>query len=260
MLETVDLNRKLSKAQYKQRLPALQTRLHLLQRACWEHQLASIVLFEGWKAAGKGAMINKLTERLEPRAFTLHAIREPRTYELPLPWLWRFWQRLPRYGEMAIFDRSWYRRVLAERVAGLTPEHQVQAAYRDITTFARALAEDRYVLVKLFLHIDRSEQKKRLKALERDPRNRWRVQEDDWEEHRRYDEHRIAAEEMLARTESEHGPWTLIEATDRRWARVRMFEAVLARLEAGLQQRGLPLPDYPTPEAADAAFDSDLDA
>lgn len=258
MLETLDLGVKLPKAEYKRRLPELQSRLHRLQRACWEAGLASVVVFEGWRSAGKGSAIGKLTERLEPRAFSLHAVREPRTYELRLPWLWRFWQRLPRYGEIGIFDRSWYRRVLVERVRGDIPEEQVLIAYRDIAAFARALAEDRYVLVKLFLHIDRDEQKKRLRKLARDPLESWRVREEDWEQNRQYDRYLAATEEMLARTETEWGPWAIVAAGDRRWARVKVLETVITRLEGGLRARDLPLPDFEA-DAADLAFDEDLD-
>ncbi len=237
MLEKLDLGLALTKEEYQKRMPPLQRRLHRLQRECAEVQLASAVIFEGWDAAGKGTSIRKLTQRLEPRAFKLHSITPPRTFEKHLPWLWRFWAKIPNWGEMAIFDRSWYGRVLVERVEKLTSEPEWRRAYADINSFERALAEDRYVLVKFFLHIDKKTQKKRFKKLESDPLTRWQVQEEDWRHHRTYGEYLIAIEEMLERTETEWAPWTVVEARDRRWMRVKIFEALAARLEEALAVR-----------------------
>ena len=180
MLEKVDLTRAISKEEYKTRLPALQASLYDLQLRTSEAGLPSVIVFEGWEAAGKGTCINVLTSRLEPRAFKLHVIQEPRTHELHMPWLYRFWQRIPNYGHMAIFDRSWYRRVLDERVEKITPASEWQKAYRDITDFERTLADDGYAMVKLFFHIGKKEQKQRFKKLESHPLTRWQVQQADW--------------------------------------------------------------------------------
>jgi polyphosphate kinase 2 (PPK2 family) len=242
MLEKVDLTKALPKQVYKEQLPALRDRLSDLQKACWDAKLPSVILFEGWDAAGKGTSINLLTQRLDPRGFKLHAIQAPRTYEMHMPWLWRFWLKLPNTGEMAIFDRSWYGRVLVERVEGLTPEDAWRTAYRDIADFERTLADDGTVIIKFFLHISKKEQKRRFKKLEKDPLEAWHVQPEDWEHHRKYDEYGVAIEEMLERTETEWGPWTIVEATDRYWARVRIFETIIRRLEDALQKRGAPLP------------------
>ncbi len=258
MLEKIDLSKKLPKSEYKARLPVLQARLHQLQHTCWDAKLATVVVFEGWDAAGKGSSIGKLTERLEPRRFELHAIRGPRTYETQMPWLWRFWHLIPNHGEMAIFDRSWYGRVLVERIEGLVPEQAWRRSFRDINRFERALADDRYQLVKLFLHIDKKEQKKRLKALEGDPLTRWKVEPEDWEHYRRWDDYLLAIEETLERTETEWGPWTIVEATDRRWARVKIFETLIGRIEERLEAEGVPLPD-PWPERPPENNDDQVD-
>ena len=134
MLEKVDLTKKLKKKTYKKQKKKLRRRLYDLQKACWDAGIPTLIIFEGWDAAGKGHIDHILTQRLDPRGFTLHPIQGPRTYEQHMPWLWRFWRRLPNYGEMAIFDRSWYGRVLVERVEGLTPEDEWRKAYRDIVT------------------------------------------------------------------------------------------------------------------------------
>jgi polyphosphate kinase 2 (PPK2 family) len=245
MLEQIDLTKKLSKQEYKARLPYLRNRLYDLQKACWDAGVPSVILFEGWDAAGKGTSVRALTRRLEPRGFKLHPIQAPRTYETHMPWLWRFWLKLPNYGEMAIFDRSWYGRVLVERVEGLTPERKWRKGYRDIVNFERAIADDGYAIIKFWLHISKEEQKKRFKMLEKDPLTAWHVQPEDWDHHRKYDEYFLAVEEMLERTETEWGPWTIVEATDRRWSRTKMFQTIINSLEEALRERDLPLPEPP---------------
>jgi polyphosphate kinase 2 (PPK2 family) len=241
MLEKVDLTRSLTKKTYNQRLPERQVRLYDLQKACWDAGIASVILFEGWDAAGKGTTINLLTRRLDPRGFKLYPIQAPRTHELHMPWLWRFWLKLPNYGEMAIFDRSWYGRVLVERMEGFTPPEIWSKAYRDIHEFERMIADDGYILVKYFMHISKKEQAARFHKLEKDPLENWHVQPEDWEHHRRYDEYVIA----IARTDTEWGPWTIVESTDRRWARMKVLDTLIFRLERALIERGKPLPPAP---------------
>ena len=153
MLEKVDLAKKLSKKEYKARLPYLRRRLYDLQKTCWDELIPSVILFEGWDAAGKGTSINLLTQRLDPRGFKLCAIQAARTFETHMPWLWRFWLKLPNYGEMAIFDRSWYGRVLVERVEDFAEKHEWQRAYNEINEFEHMLVDDGMKLVKIFLHI-----------------------------------------------------------------------------------------------------------
>ena len=257
MLEALDLTLELPKAEYKQRLPELQIRLHRLQRACWEARLATVIVFEGWDAAGKGTAISKLTQRLEPRGFSLHAIREPRTFETHLPWLWRHWIKVPNWGEIAIFDRSWYGRVLVQRVEGTTPEVRWRRAYSDIVSFERTLADDRYRIIKFFLHISKEEQASRFRSLEADPRTAWHVEPEDWEHHENYDDYLLAVEEMLERTETEWGPWTLVEATDRHWVRIKIFETLIAAMEEHLEDFGFELPP-PVSSAATDEEDDDL--
>jgi polyphosphate kinase 2 (PPK2 family) len=243
MLEKIDLTRKLPKEEYKALIPRLQRRLYDLEKACWDAKMPSMILFEGWDAAGKGTSINLLTSRLDPRGFKLYPIQAARTFETHLPWLWRFWLKIPNYGEMAIFDRSWYGRVLVERVEGLTPVREWRKGYRDIVGFEHTLADDGCVIIKFFLHISKQEQKRRFKKLEKNPLKSWHVQAEDWEHHRKYNEYLVASEEMLERTDTEWGPWTIVEATDRRWARVKIFETIIRRLEEALTERGFELPE-----------------
>lgn len=247
MLEKVNLKRKISKQEYKALMPQLQQQLYNLQKACWDAQIPSVILFEGWDAAGKGTSINVLTSRLDPRGFKLYAIQAPRTFETHLPWLWRFWQKLPNYGQMAIFDRSWYGRVLVERVDGLVPEDGWRKGYRDITDFERTIADDGCVVIKFFLHIRKKEQKRRFKKLEESPLTSWHVLAEDWEHHRQYDQYLEALQDMLEWTDTEWGPWTIVEATDRRWTRIKIFRTITQRLVEALKERGIELPE---PEAS----------
>jgi AMP-polyphosphate phosphotransferase len=234
MLEQINLKRKLPKKDYKASLPNLQRRLYDLEKACWDQKIPSIVIFSGWDAAGKGSAISALTERLDPRGFKLYKTQAPRTYEKQYPWLWRYWLQLPSYGEMGIFDLSWYQRVLTERVEKLTPKKAWQRAYRDIVEFERMVSDDGSVIVKLWMHINKKEQKKRFKALEQDPLESWRVTKTDWQRHEKYSDYLLAAEEMFERTDTEWGPWSIVEAHDRYYARRKIFATLIAALEQRL--------------------------
>lgn len=234
MLEKIDLNKKISKKEYKKIFPRLRMKLYALQKASWDAGIPVIILFEGWDAAGKGTSIQNLTAKLDPRGFKLYPIRAARTYESRRPWLWRFWLKIPGKGEWAIFDRSWYGRVLVERVEQLIPENKWRLGFRDIVDFERTLADDGYLIVKFFLHISREEQRRRFEKLSNDPLNAWHVQPEDWEHHRQYDDWLLAYEEMFERTDTEWGPWTIVEATNRRYTRVKIFKALIAALEERL--------------------------
>ncbi len=231
MLEKIDLSKKVSKAEYKKQLPRLRNRLYALQKASWDEKIPVIILFEGWDAAGKGTSIQTLTSRLDPRGFKLYPIREARTFEKSRPWLWRFWLKIPGHGEWAIFDRSWYGRVLVERVEEITPEREWRRGYRDIVDFERTLADTGYLIIKFFLHITKEEQKRRFKKLIKDPLTAWHVQAEDWEHHNKFEKYLLAAEEMLERTDTEWGPWTIVEATDRRFTRMKILRTIVAALE-----------------------------
>jgi polyphosphate kinase 2 (PPK2 family) len=239
MLEKIDFSKKLKNKEWKQLRPVLQQRLYDLQTATFEQGMPVIVLFEGWDAAGKGTSIGLLTQRLDPRGFKVWPIRAARTYEKNHPWLWRYWLKLPNHGEIAIFDRSWYGRVLVERVEGLISEEEWQEAYRDIVDFEQMLAEDGHVIVKFWLHINKEEQKRRFKMLEKDPLESWHVQPEDWEHHKKYDEYLRAAEEMFERTETEWGPWTIVEAADQNYTLWKVLSTLADALERGLRARGV---------------------
>lgn len=241
MLENVNLQRKLSKEEYQQALPALQRRLYDLEKACWDHGIPSALIFEGWEAAGKGGSISALTQRLDPRGFKLYTITEPRTHETVYPWLRRFWLRSPNKGEMVIMDHSWYFHVLDERIDKTVSAAECRKAFIDIVEFERMLAADGCVFVKFWFHISKQEQKRRFQAIEKDPFESWQVTAKDWKRHEQYDEYLDAAEQMLEMTESGFAPWTIIEATSKWWARKKVFDVAISALENALGDKAPPV-------------------
>jgi polyphosphate kinase 2 (PPK2 family) len=245
MFEAVDLSKKIAKAEYKELVPQLQHRLWELQRACWEAAIPSIWVFEGWDASGKGPCIRKLTARLEPRGFELHHVTdEPRTHELDLPWMWRFWLQIPRRGQIGIFDRSWNRRALVARVGNPDDELNWRRMLRDIGDFERMLSDDGYVLVKFFLHISSKEQLKRYEIWKKDPADSWKSLEGGWQKPTHYEDHLVASEDLLQHTELLKSPWTIVPATDHRWAFVQVLETLIDRLQTALVDRGVTPPAH----------------
>jgi polyphosphate kinase 2 (PPK2 family) len=234
MLENINLKKKLPREEYKRILPTLQSRLYDLEKACWDQGVPTVLVFEGWDSAGKGTTISAVTQRLDPRGFKLYPITAPRTSEMQHPWLWRFWLKVPNRGEMVIFDHSWYGRLLEERVENIVPEKAWRQAYRDIVEFERMLADDGATILKFFLHISKKEQKERFQAIEKDPLEAWRVTDADWARHKKYDEYRVAIEDMLELTESEFAPWTIVEGTSKWYARQKVFETLIAGIEMRL--------------------------
>jgi polyphosphate kinase 2 (PPK2 family) len=234
MLEKVDLTKKVNKDQYKALVTGLYDRLYTVQKLSWDRGIPVVIIFEGWDAAGKGTSIQALTEPLDPRGFKLYPIRAARTYEKNHPWLWRFWLKLPARGEWAIFDRSWYGRVLVERMEGLVPDEEWRRAYRDIVDFERTIADDGHLIIKYFLHISKDEQKSRFEKLIKDPLMAWHVEPEDWDHHKKYAQWALAYEEMFERTDTEWGSWTIVEATNRYHTRIKIFQTIINALEKKL--------------------------
>jgi polyphosphate kinase 2 (PPK2 family) len=234
MLDTVDLALALSKEEYKQKAPLLREKLRRLQYECKDAEVPIIIVFEGWDASGKGKIISRLLRRIDPRGFKVYPARAPTTEEEAKPFLWRYWVRLPQDGEIALFDRSWYGRVLIERVAKTVPKKVWRRAFEEISQFERQLAADGAVIVKFFLHISRKEQRRRLKKLEKDRFERWRVTKWDWKHHKDYDRYVRAIEEVVARTDAPYAPWTIVEATDRRHAEIKVLDALVKAMQDAL--------------------------
>ena len=253
MLEQLDLDLSVSKTTYTKRVAGLQRRLYDLEHAVFTAGIPSLVVLEGWAAADKGGTINALSERLDPRGFRVVPISPPRTAETRYPWLWRFWLKVPARGQMVIFDQSWYRRVLIDRLTKTVRKRQLEDAYQDIQEFEAMLAADGTLILKFWLHISRKEQGRRFKKLLKDPLTAWQVSDEDAHQLKHYAEYLIAAEEMLARTDAAHAPWVIVPASDRYYTRLTVMETLIRALEARLGDK-TPPPSRPTknPEAADA--------
>lgn len=237
MLEEVDLDRSLSRAEYQRVFPDLQERLRRLQYALLEAEIPTVVVFEGWDASGKGTIIQRLTERLDPRAFRVYPGSPPSELEQRYHFLWRYQLRLPDDGHMVLFDHSWYGRVLVDRVEKWVKRTVWSGAYAQINQFERWLADDGQVMVKFWFHISKKEQRRRLQRMRKDRAERWKVQKEDLRRNRRYGRWLDAVEEMLARTDTPACPWTVVEATDPRWTRVKVFQTLVARMEDALSRR-----------------------
>jgi polyphosphate kinase 2 (PPK2 family) len=252
-LAKLDLSLKLTADQEEARLTAAQARLlHLrlvLGGLIGDHaQLGPpvCVVFEGWDASGKGGAIKRLVARLDPRHVRVSQFGAPSFDEKRHHFLWRFWPALPGWGGMAVLDRSWYGRVLVERVEGFATEPQWRRAYTEIADFERTLADEGMIVVKFWLHLSSAEQLKRFKARERDPLKAWKLTDEDWRNRGKRKQYEAAVEEMLARTDHVAAPWVLVEAEDKRWARVKVAESVVRAIEAGMAARNIPVP----PDAA----------
>jgi polyphosphate kinase 2 (PPK2 family) len=203
------------------------------------------VLFEGWDASGKGGCIKRLVAQLDPRHVRVVQFAAPTHDEKRHHFLWRFWPVLPGWGGMAVFDRSWYGRVLVERVEGFATREQWLRAYDEIITFERGLADEGTILVKFWLHISAEEQLKRFKRREKEPLKAWKLTEEDWRNREKRPQYEQAVEDMVARTDQPQAPWHLIPADSKRYARVKVIETVIESIEEGMRRHGLEPPPPP---------------
>lgn len=236
MLEKLDLTKALGKAEYKEKITVLEGKLGWLQRECKELGIPVMIAFEGYDAAGKGVQIGHLIQALDPRGFEVHAVKKETQEEKFYPFLWRFWTKMPAEGRICIYDSSWYRKVLKDRFDGKTKEKDVAAAFRSICSFEEQVTDGGIVLIKIFLAIDKKEQKKRFKRLMRSKETAWRVSEGDLKRNKQFDRYQMMHEEMLAQTDTDYAPWNIIEAVDRKFATAKIYAAVIQTLEQKVEE------------------------
>ncbi len=215
---------------YEKRLAELQLELLHFQRLLREAKRCVILVFEGPDAAGKGGIIRRLGEKLDHRTLRVYSVVKPTPEELAHHYLWRFWTKFPPFGDIAIFDRSWYGRVLVERVEGFASDTEWGRAYDEINNLERTLVDNGALLLKFYIHISKDEQLKRFRAREADPYKHWKINDEDWRNRRKWDQHNEAAEDMLRHTDTRHAPWHVF-ATDSKWvARVSVLKTVVKSL------------------------------
>ncbi|MBM4776250.1 MAG: polyphosphate:AMP phosphotransferase [Archangiaceae bacterium] len=231
VLKSLDLTQKLDDTSYEKQLEKWQGRLNLLSRDVKFRKVSVVCVFEGNDAAGKGGAIRRITQAIDARFIRPIPIAAPTEEERAQPYLWRFWRHLPRHGRIAIFDRSWYGRVLVERVEGFATEAAWMRAYQEINDFEGELLTGGSVLTKFWLAISKEEQFKRFKERERTPFKRFKITDEDWRNRKKWDEYETAVCDMIDRTSTEEAPWTLVEANDKNFARVKVLKTLCRAVE-----------------------------
>ena len=231
-LSEVDLTPTIGNKAYKKELEALQARLGALHNRIYRKKIPVILCYEGWDAAGKGGNIRRVAHALDPRGFDVIPIASPLPHELNRHYLWRFWTRLPRTGHIAIFDRTWYGRVMVERLEGFCAEDDWRRAYNEINEFERMLTDWGAVVLKFWIHIDRQTQLERFTQRQETPEKQWKITEEDWRNREKWPEYEAAVDEMLAKTSTENAPWHIIESNDKKYARIRTLKIIVEALEA----------------------------
>ncbi len=236
MLEKVDLTKRVSKEEYKEKMPQLEAKLGRLQRECKALGIPIMIVFEGFGAAGKGLQIGRLIQSMDPRGFEVHPIKNETEEEQMHPFMWRFWTKTPAKGRIVIFDGSWYRRVLIDRFEKRTKNKELADAFHSINSFEEQLADDGTLIIKLFLDIDKKEQKKRFEKLAKNKETAWRVTQGDKERNAHYDEYAAMMEDMLFKTDTDYAPWTIIESMDKRFATLKIYTSVITAMEGQIEK------------------------
>jgi polyphosphate kinase 2 (PPK2 family) len=236
VLDRADLSLTLPREEYRERLAPLQVQLRHLAYRLYEQRRSLVVVYEGWDAAGKGGNIRRVTEKLDPRGYHVWQIAAPGGDDATHHYLWRFWRRLlpPDEKQITIFDRSWYGRVLVERVEKFATPAEWKRAYREINDFERQLRDADWLLVKFWIHISKEEQLRRFENREDTPHKQWKLTQEDWRNRDRWEAYRDAVDDMLAKTSTFVAPWTVVEGNCKRWARVRTVSHLVDTLRGAL--------------------------
>ncbi len=235
-LSEVDLSPSIDDDEYKKELKKLQTRLGELHNIIYRKKIPVILCYEGWDAAGKGGNIRRLTYSLDPRGFDVHPIASPLPHELNRHYLWRFWTRLPKTGHICIFDRTWYGRVMVERLEGFCTANEWHRAYNEINEFERMLTEWGAVVLKFWIHIDKDVQLERFNDRENTPEKQWKITEEDWRNREKWDEYETAVDELLQKTSTKNAPWHIIESNDKKYARIKTLKIIVKALEKACEK------------------------
>jgi len=234
MLETLDLTRTLTRTAYVREVTQRQIELRELGYQVYLQKRPVIILFEGWDAAGKGGAIKRITEKLDPRGYVVYPIAAPQGEDKTRHYLYRFWRRLPERGQIAIFDRSWYGRVLVERVEGFAPEEAWQRAYKEINSFERQVKDFGAILAKFWIHLSREEQLRRFEERKTIGYKAWKLTDEDWRNRKKWGVYEEAVEEMLVKTSTRTAPWSLVEGNDKYWARTKVLSRLVEILSKEL--------------------------
>ncbi len=239
LLKDIDLNLSISESRYKKELPELQERLREIQYTLYRERIPAVIAFEGWDAAGKGGAIKRLTEQLDPRGYEVHPTAAPNDIERAHYYLWRFWKEFPKAGHMAVFDRTWYGRVLVERVEGFCSPEEWRRAYSEINDMEAQWIQYGTILVKFWMEISPEEQLLRFQERENSLEKNWKITEEDWRNREKWPQYQSALDEMLLRTSTLHAPWTVVEANNKEYARIKVLKTVIKASEDFFKARGI---------------------
>ncbi|MCD8222023.1 MAG: polyphosphate:AMP phosphotransferase [Clostridiales bacterium] len=230
-LADVDLNKTIAPEEYKTELKQLQEHLRELHNKAYRMRIPIIIAYEGWDAAGKGGNIKRLTSALDPRGYEVIPIASPKPHEKSRHFLWRFWTRLPKTGHIAIFDRTWYGRVMVERLEGFCSENDWQRAYNEMNEFEKELSDWGAVIIKFWVHIDKDTQLARFTERQNNPDKQWKITDEDWRNREKWDVYEQAVDEMIAKTSTSYAPWHILESNDKHYARIKALRIVIEALE-----------------------------
>ncbi|MDO4622054.1 MAG: polyphosphate:AMP phosphotransferase [Eubacteriales bacterium] len=233
-LAEVDLNKSVTREEYEAELKLAQKKLKKLHNKLYRKGIPVIIAYEGWDAAGKGGNIKRMTSALDARGFTVHPIASPDSYEKNRMFLWRFWKRLPKTGHIAIFDRTWYGRVMVERLEGFCSENDWQRAFNEMNEFEKQLSDWGAVVIKFWIHIDKETQLERFNERQNTPEKRWKITEEDWRNREKWDLYELAVDEMIEKTSTEYAPWHIISSNDKLYARLQTIRIVIDAIEKAL--------------------------
>lgn len=221
----------LKKSKYKELLPDLQLRMREIQFQLYRHKIPLVLVYEGMDAAGKGGNIKRTRERLDPTGYTVNAISAPTDIELAHHYLWRFATSIPRSGHIGFFDRSWYGRVLVERVEGFASQKEWSQAYEEINDFEKSLYNSGAIILKFFLSLDKDEQLKRFEKREENIEKQWKITSEDWRNREKWDQYLEASEDMIKKTDTGYAPWHIIPGNDKRYARIEVLKRIISTCE-----------------------------
>ena len=231
-LSEVDLSDKfIDEKEYQQKLKVLQSRLGELHNRLYRKRVPVIITYEGWDAAGKGGNIKRVTGALDPRGYEVHPIASPEPHEKARHYLWRFWTRLPKDGHIAVFDRSWYGRVMVERLEGFCSENDWKRAYNEMNEFEKELHDWGAVIIKFWVQIDKDTQLERFTERQNNPEKQWKITDEDWRNREKWDQYEMAVDEMLKKTSTTYAPWHILESVDKKYARIKALKIIIKELE-----------------------------
>jgi polyphosphate kinase 2 (PPK2 family) len=236
-LSEVDLSPVMPDEEYGRQLKILQNRLGELHNVVYRKKIPVIICYEGWDAAGKGGNIRRIAKPLDPRGFDVIPIAAPEPHELARHYLWRFWTSLPKSGHIRVFDRTWYGRVMVERLEGFCTEDDWKRAFNEINEFERQLTDWGAVVLKFWMHIDQDTQLSRFTDRQNIPEKQWKLTEEDWRNREKWPQYEEAVDEMIQKTSTENSPWFIIESNDKKFARIKTLKILIDALEKACRER-----------------------